>query len=204
MNIKIPEVFIYMDFPDLFLLAVGLSMDAFAVAACAGLTMADANLKKALTVGLYFGIFQAGMPLIGYFAAGLFAAKIIIYGHWIAFALLGFLGGKMIAGSFKKETGPDGEQPLSPAKMIPLALATSIDALAAGVSFAFIRVSIIPAVLFIGAATLVISAAGVKIGNMFGTKLRLKAQFTGGVILILIGSKILFEQLNTGVFLWNH
>jgi len=206
-----------MNFIELFLIAVGLSMDAFAVAICAGLTMNKATLKKLLIVGLYFGVFQAVMPLIGYMAATLFADKIIAFDHWIAFALLGFLGGKMIIGSFKKEGCPDrvcpdgfcddrscpgGEKPenrevsLKSAQMLPLAFATSIDALAIGVSFAFLQVGIIPAISFIGITTLVISMIGVKIGNLFGTKFKSKAELVGGVILVLIGLKILLEHLN--------
>ena len=137
-----------MNFLALIILAVGLSMDAFAVAICIGLTMARFNIKKALIVGLYFGIFQAGMPLIGYFAGSLFAERVMAYGDWVAFAVLSFLGGKMIADSFKKdnEKCDNKEHSLKPAIMFPLATATSIDALAVGVSFAFIQVSIIPAV----------------------------------------------------------
>ena len=198
------------------MLAVGLSVDAFAVAVCAGLTMLKINMKKALIIGLYFGLFQAVMPLIGYFAATWLADRIVSYDHWVAAALLWFLGGKMILGSFKKECCPDrrcpsgtcddrpcpgGKKPdfaeasVRPAKMLPLALATSIDALAVGVSFAFLRVSIVPAVLFIGIATFAISLAGVKIGNVFGTRFKSKAELAGGVILILIGVKILVEHL---------
>ena len=186
-----------MNLIELFILAVGLSMDAFAVAICAGLTMPKATLKKALIVGLYFGLFQAGMPLIGYFAGSLFADKITAYDHWIAFALLCFLGGKMIWESFKKEeaSGEEQEASLGPKKMLPLAIATSIDALAVGVSFAFLRVSIIPAVSFIGVTTLSISMAGVKIGNVFGKRYKAKAELVGGIILVLIGVKILFEHL---------
>ena len=205
-----------MNFIELFFIAVGLSMDAFAVAACAGLTMKKAAFKKLLIIGLYFGVFQAVMPLIGYAAAKLFADQIISYDHWIAFALLGFLGGKMIIGSFKKEgcldrecpeetcadrQCPGGKRPdnkeisLKPAQMLPLALATSIDALAVGVSFAFLRAGIAPAVLFIGITTLVLSMIGVKTGNVFGTKFKSKAELTGGIILALIGLKILFEHL---------
>ena len=206
-----------MNFIELFLLAVGLSMDAFAVAVCAGLTMPKLNIKKALVIGLYFGIFQAVMPLIGYLVAKLFADKIITYDHWIAFALLCFLGGKMIMESFKKDGCPDrecpddvcadrkcpgGEKPnrketsVKPARMLPLALATSIDALAVGVSFAFLRVNIIPAVSFIGITTFTLSLVGVKIGNVFGTRFKSKAELVGGVILVLIGLKILLEHLN--------
>jgi len=180
-------------FLELLLLAVGLSMDAFAVAVCIGLSMMKANMKKALTVGLYFGVFQAVMPLIGYFAAALFAEKIIAYSHWIAFGLLCFLGGKMIADSFGKEVRPDAYS-IKPSKMLPLALATSIDALAVGVSFAFLQVSIIPAVSVIGVTTLILSMAGVKTGNIFGVRFKSKAQLSGGIILALIGLKILLEH----------
>jgi len=206
-----------MNLIELFILAVGLSMDAFAVAICAGLTMKKVSVKKSLIVGLYFGVFQAVMPIIGYMVATLFADQIIGYDHWIAFVLLCFLGAKMIVESFKKEgctdrecpdgmcsdrACPGGKRPdnkeasLKPAQMLPLALATSIDALAVGVSFAFLRVSIIPAVSFIGITTLAISMVGVKIGNIFGTKFKSKAEFAGGIILVLIGVKILLEHLS--------
>ena len=201
---------------ELFLAAVGLSMDAFAVAACAGLTMSKISMKKALIVGLYFGGFQALMPLIGYMAAVWFADNIIALDHWIAYALLCFIGGKMIIGSFKKEGCPDRECPmeicadrecpggkrpdtaeasLKPTKMLPLAIATSIDALAVGVTYAFLQVDIIPVVLFIGVVTFVLSMVGVKIGYAFGTRFKSKAEFTGGVILVGIGLKILLEHL---------
>ena len=202
---------------ELFLLAVGLSMDACAVAVCAGLTMPKVNLKKALIIGLYFGIFQGLMPLIGYFVATLFADKIIAYDHWIAFGLLCFLGGKMIIGSFVKEgchdrecpegacsdrECPGGQKPerteasVKPAQMLPLAIATSIDALAVGVSFAFLRVNVIIAVLFIGITTFFLSLAGVKIGSAFGARFKSKAEMAGGVILVLIGLKIILEHLH--------
>ena len=205
-----------MGFLELALLAVGLSMDAFAVAICAGLTMTKVNIKKALVIGLYFGIFQAGMPLIGYFTANIFADRITAYSHWIAFGLLAFLGIKMIVDSFKKDgcrdrecpvdtcndrACPGGEKPNSkeqsttPAKMLPLAIATSIDALAVGVSLAFLQVRIVPAVSLIGVTTFVISIAGVIIGNIFGVKFKSKAQFAGGIILFLIGVHILLEHL---------
>jgi len=121
---------------------------------------------------------------------------IVTYDHWIAFLLLCFLGGKMIAGSFKKETQPDNMQEASvrPAQMLPLAIATSIDALAVGISFAFLRVSIVPAVSFIGITTLIISMIGVKVGSVFGTKFKSKAEFAGGCIMVLIGLKILIEH----------
>ena len=206
-----------MSFIELFLIAVGVSMDAFAVAVCAGLTMPKVNIIKALIIGLYFGVFQAIMPLIGYFAATLLAGKIIAYDHWVAFGLLCFLGGKMIVGSFKKEgcsdrVCPDGmcgdrvcpggkkpdnkETSVKPAHMLPLAFATSIDALAVGVSFAFLGVRIIPAVSFIGITTFAISLVGVKVGNVFGTRFKSQAELAGGIILLLIGLKILLEHLN--------
>ena len=184
-----------MGFLELFLLAVGLSMDACAVGICAGLTMKKELIKKALIIGLYFGVFQAVMPLIGYISATWFADKIIAFDHWIAFALLCFLGGKMIFESLKKDDKCDVDFSIKPSKMLPLALATSIDALAVGVSFAFLKVDIIPAVCFIGATTFVVSFIGVTAGKFFGEKLKSKAEFTGGVILILIGLKILLEHL---------
>jgi putative Mn2+ efflux pump MntP len=190
-----------MSFIELFLLSTGLSMDAFAVAVCAGLGMPGADMKKTFVVGLYFGAFQAAMPLIGYLFGTQFAGGVINYGHWIAFALLSFLGGKMIAGSFKKDECRGGELTdikefsVNPARMLPLAIATSIDALAVGVSFAFLRVSIVPAVSFIGLVTFVISMWGVKIGQTFGATHKSKAELAGGVILILIGLKIFLEHI---------
>ena len=193
---------------ELLFLAVGLSMDAFAVAVGTGLSMKKALFSKMLVVGLYFGAFQALAPLAGYAAATLFAAQIIAYDHWVAFALLCFLGGKMTAGSFKKNLRSGQKDPeathggaacpeasLKPGRMLPLAFATSVDALAVGVSFAFLRVSLIPAVSLIGAVTLVISMAGVKIGSVSGAALKTKAEFAGGVLLVLIGAKILLEHL---------
>ncbi len=205
-----------MNLLELFLIAIGLSMDAFAVALCSGLTMPKATIKKALIIGLYFGLFQAVMPLIGYILATQFADNITTFDHWVAFALLCFIGGKMIIGSFRKDGCADRECPaetctdrecpggkrpekkeasLKPAEMLPLALATSIDALALGVSFAFLRVNIVPAILFIGTITLVLSMLGVKIGNIFGIKSKSKAELAGGIILVLMGLKILFEHM---------
>lgn len=185
---------------ELFILAVGLSMDAFAVSICKGLSMQKVTLKKSLIVGLYFGIFQAGMPLIGYFLATRFADKIIAVDHWVAFVLLGAIGINMIKESRSKREEVDCSEAadLSFKTMIILAIATSIDALAVGISLAFLKVDILPAVCFIGIVTLVLSMAGVKIGNIFGTKYQKKAEFAGGFILILIGTKILLEHL--GVF----
>ena len=184
-----------MNFYVLFALAIGLSMDAFAVAISKGLTMAKTTLKKALIVGLYFGIFQAGMPLIGYAVASQFAEMIVAVDHWIAFGLLSFLGGKMIVGGLKKEAPSEKETSLGPKEMLPLAVATSIDALAVGVSFAFLHVDVLPAVLFIGITTFTLSAAGVKIGSLFGARFKSKAELAGGIILVLIGLNILLDHL---------
>ena len=171
-------------------------MDAFAVAISLGLTMKRTTLKKALTVGAYFGTFQAGMPLIGYVLGIQFADTIVAFDHWIAFVLLGFIGGKMINESFKQEErGPNREVSLKFAPMLPLALATSVDALAVGVSFAFLKVNVIPAVLWIGMITFILSVAGVKIGNVFGTRFKGKAELAGGIILVLMGMKILLEHM---------
>ena len=201
-----------MNFFELSILALGLSMDAFAVAVCLGLTMAKVSIRKALIVGFYFGSFQAGMPVIGYIAAIQFAEQINRYSHWVVFGLLAFLGIKMIWGSFKKEKCTDREcsdEPctdrkcpndrqevtLKPSKMIPLALATSVDAMAVGVSFAFLQVSIVPAVSLIGVTTFALSMLGVKIGNVFGAKFKSKAEMAGGVILLLMGLWVLIEHL---------
>ena len=200
---------------ELFLIAIGLSMDAFAVALCSGLTMPKATIKKALIVGLYFGLFQAAMPLLGYLLGTQFADKIAAFDHWIAFALLCFIGGNMIAESFKKEGCTDRDCPteectdrecpkkkevsLKPAVMLPLALATSIDALAVGISFAFLDVNIVPAILSIGLITLTLSILGVKIGNIFGVRFKSKAELAGGIILVLMGLKIVLEH--TGVIM---
>lgn len=182
---------------ELFVIAVGLSMDAFAVSLCKGLSLSKIRFRSALCVGLYFGIFQAGMPLIGYFLGTQFADKIAAYDHWIAFILLVVIGGKMIKESFESKTceGQERNNSLHVAVMLPLAVATSIDALAVGVSFAFLKVSIIPAVCFIGTITFVFSMLGMKLGNLFGVKYQSKAERMGGGILVLMGIKILLEHL---------
>ena len=184
---------------ELFLIAVGLSMDAFAVSVCKGLAVRNVkfSIKYSVIAGLYFGIFQAVMPLIGYVLGAQFSDKITSVDHWVVFVLLSIIGGKMIWESFDKDhDDPDTESPVSFNKMLPLALATSIDALAVGVSFAFLKVDIVPAVSFIGGITFILSAAGVKIGNIFGTKFQSKAEFAGGSILIIMGAKVLLEHLN--------
>lgn len=185
---------------ELFIIAVGLSMDAFAVSICKGLSLQKLRFKNALTVGLYFGIFQGGMPLIGYILGIQFQDKITAFDHWIAFVLLGIIGLKMIKEALEKEpeheiASDDVSEELGFKNMTILAIATSIDALAVGVTFAFLNVNIIPAVSFIGIVTLVLSMVGVKIGNIFGTKYKSKAELAGGIILILMGAKILLEHL---------
>jgi len=187
-----------MNFIGILILALGLSMDAFAIAVCKGLDVKKVTFRTALIVGLYFGIFQAVMPLIGYFAAAQFSDSISSFGFWIAFALLTILGARMIWASFKggPARGQTGkETSLRPLHMIPLALACSIDAMAVGVSFAFIEVEILSAILIIGAVTLLISMAGVKLGCVFGERIGSKAELIGGTILILIGLIILLEGL---------
>ena len=187
---------------ELFIIAVGLSMDAFAVAICKGLSMQKCTVRKGLLVGLWFGTFQAGMPLIGYILGVQFQDLITSIDHWIAFILLGIIGGNMIKEAMEPECECCGEhdESLDVKTMFGLAVATSIDALAVGVTFAFLRVSIVPAVSFIGVCTFVISAIGVKIGNVFGSKYKSKAELAGGIILILMGSKILLEHLGILVF----
>lgn len=180
---------------SLFLIAVGLSMDAFAVAVCKGLATSKITFKKAGIVGLWFGCFQALMPALGYLAGYRFQEKITSFDHWIAFILLFLIGCNMIRESLSKEEEKQNDS-LAVKEMFLLAIATSIDALAVGVTFAFLpEVPIIPAVAFIGSITFIISAIGMKIGNIFGTKYKSRAELAGGVILILIGSKILIEHL---------
>ena len=188
-----------MDLFTLFLLAVGLSMDAFAVAICKGLSVKQVKVKHALIVGLYFGGFQGGMPLLGYLLGVRFQSAITSIDHWIAFVLLGLIGFNMIREALSHE-----EEEVSAAfdikTMIPLAVATSIDALAVGVTFAFLKVDIVPAVSFIGVITFVLSMIGVKIGNIFGVKYKSKAELAGGITLILMGTKILLEHLGVIAF----
>ncbi|MCL2873533.1 MAG: manganese efflux pump MntP family protein [Defluviitaleaceae bacterium] len=185
-----------MGLTEIFFTAAALSTDAFAVAICVGLSSKKFMIKNAIAVGLYFGIFQAVMPLIGYLIASLFAGGgALEYGHWIAFVLLCFLGGKMIFGSLKKGEGDECITSIKPAQIIPLAVATSIDALAVGISFAFLQVDIVTAALLIGIITFMLSAIGVKLGSIFGAKFKSKAEFLGGIVLILIGFHILFENL---------
>ena len=182
---------------ELLVLALGLSMDAFAVSICKGLSVPKLQAKHCLICGVYFGGFQALMPLIGWALGIRFQSMITNIDHWIAFALLAVIGANMIKESFSKEEEcPDASFGFK--TMLTLAVATSIDALAVGVTFAFLDVSIVPAVLLIGATTFVCSTVGVKIGNVFGNRFQSKAEFLGGLVLIAIGLKILIEHLFFG------
>lgn len=183
-----------MSFFDLFVIGVGLSMDAFAVAVCKGLSLQKLSWSKAALVGAYFGAFQAGMPLLGYLLGTSFKNFITAIDHWIAFILLTVIGLNMIKESRNKdETGIDDD--LSVKTMVLLAISTSIDALAVGCSFAFLNVNIFQAVTIIGITTFVLSMAGVYIGHLFGMRYRQGAELAGGIILILMGTKILLEHL---------
>ncbi len=179
---------------ELFILAVGLSMDAFAVSVCKGLAMPKITVKKAAVVGIWFGGFQALMPALGYLLGSQFKESITAIDHWIAFILLGIIGGNMIREACSGECENENDS-LDVKTMFLLAVATSIDALAVGITFAFLKVNIAAAVTFIGVTTFIISAAGVKIGNIFGTKYKAKAELAGGIILVLLGLKILLEHL---------
>lgn len=178
---------------ELFILAVGLSMDAFAVSVCKGLSLGKIKPKHMCIAGAWFGGFQALMPLIGYFLGSFFAEMIEKYDHWVAFVLLAIIGGNMIKESFGKDEKVDSSMDVK--SMLLLAIATSIDALAVGVTFAFLQVQIVPAVSFIGVITFIFSAVGVKIGSLFGTKYKSKAELFGGIVLVLIGIKILLEGI---------
>jgi len=180
---------------EIILIAIGLSMDAFAVSITLGLSVEKPKIKEVLIPGIYFGFFQALMPLIGYFSGISFSEKIQNFDHWIAFVLLGFIGGKMIVESFSKEEKKINENLFLFTKMLLLAIATSIDALAVGVAFSFFDVSIFKSILIIGLITFCISIGGVKVGNLFGAKFKSKAEFFGGAVLILLGLKILIEHL---------
>lgn len=187
-----------MNLVELLLIAIGLSMDAFSVSVCKGLTTKKFSWRMALTCGLWFGLFQALMPTIGYFLGAQFQEMIEAYDHWIAFGLLGLIGANMIREALSKkesasEEGKDGS--LGFKTMFLLAIATSIDALAVGVSFACIQVTLWSSVLIIGVTTFLFSVLGVKIGNVFGSKYEKSAGIAGGIILILIGLKILLEHL---------
>lgn len=182
----------------LFLMGVGLAMDAFAVSICKGLAMRKVNKKQALVIGLFFGGFQALMPFIGWLLGTSFEQYITAFDHWIAFVLLAYIGGKMIWEAVKpeeEESVKEMDPPLDIKEMFTLAIATSIDALAVGITFAFLNYPVGEAVAIIGVTTFIISIAGVYIGNFFGTRYKQKAEIAGGIILCLLGLKILLEHL---------
>ena len=190
-----------MTFFELFLIGIGLSMDAFAVSICKGLSMQKIDKKYTLCIGLFFGGFQALMPLTGYLLGSKFSGYIERFDHWIAFVLLALIGFNMIKESREEEE--EEEKPYAGVnfkELLILAVATSIDALAVGVTFAFLQVNIVPAITIIGCTTFVISIAGVYVGNVFGSRYKSRAELTGGVILILIGLKILLEHLGVIAF----
>lgn len=185
-----------MDIVTLFTLAVGLAMDAFAVSICKGLAMKKISVGKTAIVGLWFGGFQALMPVLGFFLGIQFKNEITSIDHWIAFMLLGIIGMNMIKEACSEDEEEEADASLDFKTMLLLAVATSIDALAVGITFAFLKVQIVSAALIIGICTFIISAAGVKIGNVFGIKYKSKAELAGGIILVLLGVKILLEHLN--------
>lgn len=185
-----------MSFIEIIFIGVGLAMDAFAVSVCKGLSTKKLELKHSLICGGYFGFFQALMPFVGYILGVQFKDKIESIDHWIAFILLLLIGINMIKESFDNDEDCDPD--FSFKAMIPLAIATSIDALAIGVTFAFLNVNIIYAIVVIGITTFIISMVGVKIGHIFGSKYKSKAEIVGGMILIIMGTKILLEHL--GIF----
>ena len=187
-----------MSIVELFLIGVGLSMDAFAVAVCQGLCMPKLNLRQGGVIALYFGGFQALMPLIGWFLGSQFAGYIQSFDHWVAFVLLALIGGNMVREALspeEEETSCAVNSKLNHKKLFMMAVATSIDALAIGVAFAFMDVLILPAVSLIGCTTFCLSLVGVVVGNFFGSRYKKRAELTGGIILILLGVKILLEHL---------
>ena len=186
-----------MELFEIIFIGIGLAMDAFAVSVCKGLSMKRINWKSVIIIALYFGIFQAGMPVLGYFLGSTFSGFVEHVDHWIAFILLGIIGMNMIKDSFDDEVEKRNDR-VDFKTMIILAIATSIDALAVGISFAFLKANIIKSIIVICSTVFVFSLVGSKIGNKFGDKYEHKAQIAGGIILILVGVKILLEHL--GVF----
>lgn len=187
-----------MGFVELFLIAVGLSMDAFAVSVCKGLCMKRLDIRRAVVIALFFGVFQMVMPLVGWALGTQFEQYITPIDHWIAFVLLGFIGGKMLWEAFRgkgDETTCEIEEKLDIPELTMLAVATSIDALAVGITFAFLGVDIVPSVILIGATTFVLALVGVVVGHRFGARYEKLANVVGGVVLVLIGTKILLEHL---------
>ena len=189
-----------MGFFELFLIGIGLSMDAFAVAICKGLGMERINKRDTLLLALFFGGFQALMPFLGYLLGITFSSLITSIDHWIAFVLLALIGFNMIKESREEEEEEKPYAGVNFKELLILAVATSIDALAVGVTFAFLQVNIVSAITIIGCTTFVISIAGVYVGNVFGSRYKSRAELTGGIILILIGLKILLEHLGVIAF----
>ena len=190
-------------FVELFLIGVGLSMDAFAVSVCKGLGMSRLNMRQAAVISLFFGGFQALMPLIGWALGSQLTDFIAPIDHWIAFGLLAFVGGKMLWDAFHEDDEAEGvqtDEKLDLKELLMLAIATSIDALAVGITFAFLQVAIVPSITIIGLTTFVISFAGVAVGHFFGARFEKPATIVGGVVLILIGVKILLEHLGVIAF----
>ena len=178
---------------ELFLIAVSLSMDAFAVSVCKGLSVGRPQLRHCLSCGIWFGLFQALMPLLGWLLGVRFQGLIVSVDHWVAFVLLGLIGFNMV----RESRGGEAEEldcSFSPRAMLPLAVATSIDALAVGITFAFLQADILPAVIFIGVTTFALSFAGVRMGSVFGSRYRSRAELAGGLVLIGMGLKILLEH----------
>lgn len=187
----------FMGITELVLLSVGLAMDAFSVSVCKGLGMKKLNLRDGFIIALFFGVFQAGMPLIGYFLGSRFAGYISSFSHWVAFVLLGIIGAKMIFEAFHEddEASENDEFSLKIGQLFILAIATSIDALAVGIVFAAEQAHLVRSVTLIGIITLALSFAGVIIGNKFGSRYEKKAEIAGGIILVLIGIKLLLDGL---------
>lgn len=183
-----------MEIIEIVLIGLSLAMDAFAVSICKGLSMKKMNWKSAIIISLYFGIFQAFMPVVGYFLGSTFESYVTNIDHWIAFILLSLIGGNMIKESFDREDKKKNDK-IDFKTMIALAIATSIDALAIGITFAFFEVNLLLSISIIGIITFLLSIIGVKIGNKFGDKYQNKAEFVGGLILVLLGIKILLEHL---------
>lgn len=180
---------------EIVLIGIGLAMDAFAVSICKGLAMRKMNYRQAIIIAGFFGVFQALMPALGYLLGTTFANKIAVIDHWIAFILLAAIGLNMIKESCEKEESDIADEGLKFGNLIMLAIATSIDALAVGITFAFFDVSLVTSISIIGIITFIICIIGVKVGNVFGEKYKNKAEFAGGLILILMGTKILIEHL---------
>lgn len=182
---------------ELFMIAVSLSMDAFAVSLCKGLGMKKLNYRHSMIIAAFFGSFQAAMPLLGWLLGYKFERYTTSIDHWVAFCLLAFIGGKMLTGSSDKNDESVKYVEIFDIKdVFTLAVATSIDALAVGITFAFLKVLILPSIMLIGVTTFVLSICGVVAGNRFGLKYKSKAEFVGGLVLIIIGAKILLEHLN--------